>query len=309
MFWRGYVFGALLATVVGTLAFFGLIPNADEFLKFERAKGMFKDPNVYGPYLVAPVMYLGLRARAGRGLQRATFVAIFLVVLIGFFLSFSRGAIGNLLATLLLFMAIKLALSRSLRLFLRYVLISFAVVAISLVLVIAAEKTDRVGSLLDQRAKLVQDYDEETGGRFDTQKKNLIHGLGDPFGLGPGEEVLEFELEPHNVYLYVLAENGWLGFIGFTAFIFSGIYLGAGFIRSAGAAVSDEYLIIFVVVVSTALQSLLIDSLHWRHLFFLNGVLWGLTLNYRHLVETVQPRLGRRPVLHSKDSEIATVRR
>ncbi len=277
-FWKGYIFAALLAALSGILAYFDLIPNADAFLKFGRAKGLFKDPNVYAPFLIAPMFYLAASFIENQGKKKLLALLGFLTLALGSLVGFSRGAIGNLVVAAILFLTIKFSLKPSMELLTRYIVYGSGVLLLTLALLIAALQTDKVSSMLSERAKLVQSYDvDASSGRFTVQKKNLIHGLTDPLGLGPGEEVLEYFIEPHNVYLYVLAENGWLGFIGFTAFILSGIRLGASWIRQRHD-VSDEYLIIYAVTVATAVQSLLIDSIHWRHLFILNGVLWGLTL-------------------------------
>ena len=277
-FWKGYVFAALLASTTGILAYFDLIPDADAFLKFGRAKGLFKDPNVYAPFLIAPLFYLATRFIENTGIRKLLSMTGFLILALGTLVGFSRGAIGNLVIAAVLMLVVKFSLRPSLELFIRYVVYGSGLLLITAALLIAALQTDRVSNMLSERAKLVQSYDvDSSSGRFTVQKKTLVHGLTDPIGLGPGEEVLEYFIEPHNVYLYILSENGWLGFIGFTAFIVAGIKLGATWIlRSRN--VSDEYLIIYAVTVATALQSLLIDSIHWRHLFFLNGVLWGLTL-------------------------------
>ena len=295
-FWKGYLFAALLASLTGVLAYFDFIPDAEAFLKFGRAKGLFKDPNVYAPFLIAPLFYLAARFIADTGWKKLSAMAGFTVLVLGTLVGFSRGAIGNLVLAALIFLTIKFAVKPSLQLFVRYVVYGSGILLLTVALLIGALQTDKVSSMLAERAKLVQSYDVESGsGRFVVQKKNLIHGLSDPLGLGPGEEVLEYFIEPHNVYLYILAENGWLGFFGFVAFIVSGIRLGISWILSHHD-VSDEYLIIFAVTTSTALQSLLIDSIHWRHLFVLNGVLWGLTLaqRRRESATTVVPKNARK---------------
>lgn len=277
-FWKGYVFAAVLASLVGVLAYFGLLPDAENFLRYGRAKAMFKDPNVYAPFLIAPMFYLAYRMLTSGGRKQLLFAAGFSIMALGMLVGFSRGAIGNMIVAAIIVLAIKFAKQPSLKLFVSYVVYGSGLLLLLLAMMVAALQTDKVKNMIAERAKLVQSYDVEgAGSRFVVQKKTLIHGLSDPLGFGPGEESLEFYIEPHNVYLYILSENGWLGFLGFVAFIFSGIRLGAVWIRR-NQTISDEYLIIYAVVVSTALQSLLIDSIHWRHLFILNGVLWGWTL-------------------------------
>ena len=45
---RAYVLSAVLCSIVGILGYFGAIPHADLFTLYDRAKGAFKDPNVFG---------------------------------------------------------------------------------------------------------------------------------------------------------------------------------------------------------------------------------------------------------------------
>lgn len=278
-FWRGYIIAAIVASVIGVLAFADIIPNAEEFLRNDRAKGFFKDPNVYGPYLIAPFLYLALKTFKLSGLSKLLTGLLATIIFAGLAASFSRGAIGNLVFATFLLITIQIAFTTSLKQFIRKSLSLLLLLAATVVLlaVIIANSSGRLDYLIQERTKLVQTYDAAEGGRFDTQHKTLIYGLGDPIGLGPGEEVLEFGIEPHNVYLYILTENGWLGLFGFAGFIFSTIFLGIKRLRM-GEPVSDEFLIAFVVVVSTTVQSLLIDTIHWRHFFFLQGVVWGIAL-------------------------------
>ena len=55
---RGYLLAALIATVAGYIGFFHLLPGADIFLDHGRVRATFKDPNVYGPFLIFPILWL-----------------------------------------------------------------------------------------------------------------------------------------------------------------------------------------------------------------------------------------------------------
>ncbi len=65
---RAYLLAALLATVAGYIGFFHLLPGADIFLDGVRVSATFKDPNVYGPFLIFPLLMLmiGLMTRGIR---------------------------------------------------------------------------------------------------------------------------------------------------------------------------------------------------------------------------------------------------
>ena len=65
---RAYILAALLATAAGYLGFFHLVPGSQIFLDNDRVSATFKDPNVYGPFLIFPLLLLiiGLMTRGIR---------------------------------------------------------------------------------------------------------------------------------------------------------------------------------------------------------------------------------------------------
>lgn len=55
---RAYIIAALIATTAGYVGFFHLAPGSDIFLFNDRVSATFKDPNVYGPFLIFPLLLL-----------------------------------------------------------------------------------------------------------------------------------------------------------------------------------------------------------------------------------------------------------
>jgi len=53
----GYLVSACFSVIVGILAYLHLIPFSEQYLLFGRVKAFFKDPNVFGPYLVMPALF------------------------------------------------------------------------------------------------------------------------------------------------------------------------------------------------------------------------------------------------------------
>ena len=86
-----YVLTATVISLAGIAGYFSLFPHAhDLFAKYDRALGAFKDPNVFGPFLIWPALVV-----IERMLTRSVRIADVLVVgilLFGLLLSFSRGA-------------------------------------------------------------------------------------------------------------------------------------------------------------------------------------------------------------------------
>jgi hypothetical protein len=87
---RAYIIAALIATAAGYVGFFHLLPGSDIFLANDRVSATFKDPNVYGPFLIFPLLLLLIDFMT-RGL-RLTGLTIMTFLIGGLFLSFSRGA-------------------------------------------------------------------------------------------------------------------------------------------------------------------------------------------------------------------------
>ena len=87
---RAYILAALIATAAGYVGFFHLLPGYQIFLDNDRVSATFKDPNVYGPFLILPLLLLVIGLLT-RGVRLFGVVAT-LALLGGLFLSFSRGA-------------------------------------------------------------------------------------------------------------------------------------------------------------------------------------------------------------------------
>ena len=281
-FWKGYLIAASLSALIGTLAFFHLLPDSELFLKHERAKALFKDPNVYGPFLVPVILYCGATIFSNISkLRKSLHVAILLLLLIGLLVGFSRAAWGNFLFATLLFLLLKLLFHRSLKLFIHYIILGGLATGLFIVTVTALLQVKPVADMMTKRASLVQSYDVGETGRFGTQYRALMLGLQKPVGVGAGEVRQEFARYPHNVYLLTLVENGWLGMISFSAFMFLQLVIATRFFRRIARGHEEEtppvneLLIIYSVLLTTVLQSLFIDTLHWRHMFILFGVLLG----------------------------------
>ena len=89
----GWLVAACIAAVAAIIGYFGLIPGGEDlFTRYERGTGTFKDPNVFGPFLIAPILY-ALHVATTRSIGASLCaLAAALVLSVGLFLSFSRGA-------------------------------------------------------------------------------------------------------------------------------------------------------------------------------------------------------------------------
>src|SRR5690606_30837073 len=85
-----YILATLFTATIGIAAYFNMIPNAELFMLNDRASGTFKDPNVFGPFLILPILYL-VAWIVERGI-RLRFLLPLGWIAFALLLSFSRGA-------------------------------------------------------------------------------------------------------------------------------------------------------------------------------------------------------------------------
>jgi hypothetical protein len=278
---RGYILAALIATAAGYIGFFHLLPGADIFLDNDRVSATFKDPNVYGPFLIFPIVWL-LISLLVRGI-RLFDVAVLMILLGGLLLSFSRGAWGHFAISALVGVAIVLAVTPDPRMRVRIVVLGlFGATAVAL-LVVALASISSVHDMIVERAKAIQPYDVGPGGRFWQQELALNAILDNPNGLGPFEFFRIFGLQQHNVYMQGFLVYGWLGGAAYLALV--AITLVFGLLNVAVPTPWQYYLITaYAVFAGEAFEGLIVDTDHWRHFFLVLGMVWGLgaaTINFR----------------------------
>ena len=91
---RAWIAAAVVTGGAGILGYFHALPGFELFTKYERAAGVFQDPNVFGPFLALPGLWLLYRILTGTASDWLRCVPPFLVIVLAIFLSFSRGAWG-----------------------------------------------------------------------------------------------------------------------------------------------------------------------------------------------------------------------
>ncbi|MFN3132239.1 O-antigen ligase family protein [Roseibium sp.] len=272
---RGYIIGAVIAALFGIAGYFNLFPGAEYFTRFDRARGTFQDPNVFGPFLVLPTLLLIQRFLRGPTLRNLYVLLPLSILLLGIFLSFSRGAWGVLLASLMLLYTIQLVTEQNLARRGRLILIGMAGVFFCALLMTVALSFEAVSDMFSQRARLVQDYDGGRLGRFARYAIGFQLVMEHPLGLGALEFGKTFGEDEHNVYLKAFTTYGWMGGI---AYIVMAIWTVCAFLPLIFKSRPWTPFVqaVFAVFVAHLLLSVVIDTDHWRHLFMLYGLAWGL---------------------------------
>lgn len=273
---RGYTAVAVLITVIGTLAYLGLMPGKDIFLLYGRAKATFQDPNVFGPFLILPAMFAIQRVFLTTGKSAVIAAAIFGILIIGVFVSFSRAAWGAVVFSTAFVFAACYFLEASRRDRGRMFLLALIGVGLCIAALAALLSIDSVAALFADRASIVQNYDSGPTGRFGRQAFAFELALAHPWGIGPLEfESLRVTEEPHNTYVKVLLTYGWFGGLAYFALVW--LTLKKGFVILAKSSPLRLLMIpLMATFIPLVLESAIIDTDHWRHYFLVVGMIWGV---------------------------------
>jgi O-antigen ligase len=268
---RAYVFSAVVSGLLGTLAMLGPLPGRSTLLEYggTRAVGLFKDPNVFGAFLVPAALvvldelFLPRLLRSGRMAKAVMFIALVL----GIVFSFSRAAWVNLALGLMVMIGIYALRRGELH---RAVAVMTWIVAVASVAGVAVAATGSA-SFLQERAHF-QSYDTQ---RFGAQAEGLRLVEQHPFGVGPGQFELYSNVSAHSTYVRALAEEGVVGFV-----LLLGLFLGTlVFAARNGVLGRDTYGIgsapLLGAWVGLLASSFVIDTLHWRHLWLVAALIWA----------------------------------
>jgi hypothetical protein len=274
---KAWTVAAVIAGAAAIVGYFDLVPGSfDTFTLYGRATGTFKDPNVLGPFIIVPLLFMLCTAleRPLRGMIIPLAVAAFLTLPV--FLSFSRGAWINLIVSLVIFGYLALATTRKSSVRLKIVTLLTVGSIIAAGVVVAALSSDQVSNLLSERASLDQSYDTGAEGRFGGQEKAVGLIVEHPLGIGAQEFVARHHHEEvHNVYLTVMLAGGWLG--GGIYWIMVALTVVLGFRHALKATETRMlFLVVFATFTATAFEGMIIDSDHWRHFYLLMAIIWGL---------------------------------
>ncbi|GAA4111535.1 O-antigen ligase family protein [Aminobacter aganoensis] len=277
-----WVTSAVVTSLLGIAGYFGAVPGAEMFTKFDRAAGAFQDPNVFGPFLTLPGIYLLYRVLTGSSARMALDAMLLLIITGGIFLSFSRGAWGLFATSAILLTGFLFLQSNSGRFRLRLVVMCMAVVTLLTTALLIALQIPGVGELFTTRAQLVQDYDGARLGRFARYGIGFLLATEKPLGIGPLVFGQIYGEDTHNIWLKALMDYGWLGFASYLTLIVWTV--ADGFRILLRNRPWQPYLLsAYVVFLGHIALGTVIDTDHWRHFYLLLGLIWGaIALEARH---------------------------
>jgi hypothetical protein len=276
----GYTTAAIFSALLGITAYFDIIPSAETFMYLGRIKGLFKDPNVFGPFLI-PVVLFAIKYFEEASTRKSKYFWIGTIALltIAVFLSFSRAAWINYVISLGTFCFFWILFSTKKRSLVKRISLITIMLVIFSSLLITIFNNDSINSMFKNRFGL-QHYDSE---RFSTQLTVLNSLESFPLGKGPGQSESITDISPHSLYVRVLGEYGFLGFISIISFIFLTL------LRAVYASYQTKatiYIICTAAILGLLINSLVIDTLHWRHFWILLAIPWVYKKSDKKLMST-----------------------
>ncbi len=282
----GLIAGAVIASLAGIAGYLRLTPG-ELFTLYGRAAGTFKDPNVFGAFLVLPALFC-LQSVVSDGLGRTLRSTVLLgVISLALLLAFSRAAWGLLALTAAFMLLLMMMTSQTNRQRSRIVIMAIgAVVAVALILVILLQ-FDFIRDMFQQRASFDQKYDEGRFGRFGRHLLGAQMALDLPLGIGPLQFNKLFPEDTHNSYLNAFMSGGWISGVFYPALVFTTVFIGFRyiFIRTPW---QRPYLAVFSAYLGTVGEAFIIDTDHWRHFWLMLGLMWGLFVATQRHVATVR---------------------
>ncbi|MBI1620426.1 O-antigen ligase family protein [Aquamicrobium zhengzhouense] len=277
-----WVAAGLVTGLLGIAGYFRLFPGAGMFTLYDRASGAFADPNVFGPFLALPAIWLLHRLLTGNPLLMPVTAGAFVVLVSAIFFSFSRGAWGLFAVAGVLMIAALFLQSRSGLFRLRIALMSLLALAILVAAILFALQLPGVSDFFATRAKLVQDYDGGQSGRFARFAIGFQMAMEHPLGIGPLNFGRLLGEDTHNIWLKALMDYGWLGFASFLTLI-AWTVIGGFRILFRDRPWQPFLLCAYVVFLGHIGLGTVIDMDHWRHFYLLLGLIWGaMALEQRH---------------------------
>lgn len=270
-----YAVAGLISSLLGAAGYFHLVPFSDQLLLNGRARGFFKDCNVYGPFFVPMGLFSLARLMDNRNPRRERVWqgVLFAAAATGMLLSFSRACwlnFGVALGALLAGQAFLLPGARKTRgLVGKAVVLAVSGLAVGLLL-----KVPAVHSMLELRVNSdrLQNYDRV---RFATQSLALEVAEKHPFGIGPGQSEEVFDYATHSMYLRILSENGIGALLALLFFI--GLTLRRCVIlmrRAVDPWIREVSLVVFGCICGHLVNSFVIDTVHWRNIWFIYALPW-----------------------------------
>jgi hypothetical protein len=280
-----YAASCVFASILGIMGAFNIAGTQEIFATWGRAAGPFKDPNVFGSFLTMGALFLMQNLLLGRARIALLSLSGLLIILVGILLSGSRGSWGGSLVAIALTVGFTFFSSRSMATRRRILVIGVVTFGFGIASIMAALSVPEVRELFEKRASVTQEYDEGETGRFGNQLRSIPMLMEEPNGFGPLRFRKFFSFDPHNSYVGGFASYGWLGGFSFILLVISSSWVGFRLCASP-SPYQRQAQVAFPGLFMFFLQAFQIDIDHWRHVYLMLGLVWGIEAARRRWLTT-----------------------
>lgn len=273
---KGYLVAAVIFAGFGIfqylLAVFGY--DGSGFVYEVRWHGLLDDPVVFGAMLVPAVILFGYQAvYTTNCFVYWRYVLLSLLCFVGLILTGSRGAWLNLLVAGVVLVLLEPSLWQGYRLWnsLRLIVLAFGLAAI-IIFIVPINGRTYYSATLEHRftasdGPRIENIQEASTSLQERSVTDIILGSGS----GSYEVFSTDGFSAHNTYLRVLFEQGVVGICLFALLLYWRAKRAlTRRIADNSKSVFDQYqVVILAILIGILVQSLFVDTLHWRHFWLL----------------------------------------
>ncbi len=264
----GYITTVLTSCLAVIFQKAGFIGDLGTWFQGVRAQGFFIDPNDFSPFLILAIAILIEKAFSYHYFSIKYFAFCFLAgtVILTLLASMSRAALLNLAIVLLIYFFYSIFYKKK---YGQNAMLLLPMIIVAVVFMIAAGDSimHYISIRFSGSNEILQTYDSD---RFYYQRQGIIVGSTHLFGIGPGQFEYYFGYATHNLFVRIIAENGWIAFIAFLGII---LYIFILLIHYRKKEVWNLPVYLFLsVFIGMIINSIFLDTLHWRYLWFYLGL-------------------------------------
>jgi O-antigen ligase len=272
------------AVVTGTIALVALFTPAtgSSVLVYDhtRAKGFFDDPNVFGPFMIVPLALLLSEFAQPMLLnwRRKVLVSVMLLCAASVLFSYSRAAWLNAFLVVVTMISVFALRRGGAQLAAKLVGLGLAALAVLAIALVLTGST----SFFLSRAHSHQSYDTS---RFNGQDQSFRLAMTHPFGIGPGQYIHYAGIAAHSTYLRALGEEGVLGLAVIALLVLATLVFAVGNVIHGRSTFGISSVALLGLWIGLIVNSIFVDTLHWRHLWFVAGLIWAGAMTPQTIAE------------------------
>jgi hypothetical protein len=269
-FMKVYIVSCVIASILGTI---GFALQIDALTWDGRARGLIDDPNMYGSFLLpAAIFCVYILSRPQRG--KLLITGAMLIIILGIMLSFSRIAQVATFSCMFGYVAFNYRRRPQRLLLIVGTLAVSALVLFALASLISPEFTTKFLG----RFTLAEPYDLGEEGRYARYLLVLPMIIQNPMGIGVLQLTKIFPEPIHDIWLSSFVNYGWVAGFAWIILAVASVVVSLLNYRRTRDEITVALLISLIGIVWCAS---LHEGEHWRHMWLMYGVVWGLcTLNF-----------------------------